>query len=110
MKLTKNTLYQLIREELEKRVASEPIPVEDFTWNGEELKLHSAKGEDHWSTVRTPEAFEEWKTTVLSHGDGSEVVLNKYGRWAPAAGPWKEKSDAYSAGKAQTLARWGSSH
>ena len=103
-------LHQLIHEELERKIANKPIPVEELTWTGEELKLHSAKGEDHWSTVRTPEALEAWKATVLSHGPGSTVVLNKHGRWAPAAGPWKEKSDAYRAGKAKTLARWGSSH
>ena len=109
MKLTKTKLHQLIREELENQVANGPIPVEDFTWNGEELNLYSAYGADSWSTVRTPEAFEEWKTTVLSHGEGSRVVLSpKLKRWVPAAGPWKEKSDAYRAVKAQDMARYGS--
>lgn len=108
MKLTKTKLQQLIREELENQVANEPILVKDFTWGGKELKLSSAEGRDSWSRIRTPEAFDAWKATVLSHGEGSAVVLNKYGRWSPAAGPWKEKSDAYSAGKAQDMARYGS--
>ena len=95
MKITKNTLNKLIREELEKLVADEPIPVklEDFTWNGEKLNLWSAHGFDYYSVVETGEGFERWKTVVLSHGEGSTIILDDRGRWVPAAGPWKEKTD-----------------
>ena len=109
MKLTRSKLHQLIHEELERKIANEPIPVKDFEWGGKELKLSSAEGRDSWSPIRTKKAFYAWKATVLSHGKGSEVVLDTHlKRWVPAAGPWKEKSDAYSAGKAQDMAIHGS--
>ena len=113
MKLTKNTLKQLIKEEMENLGAGKAVPVEDLSWGNNErgeMRVSSAAGEDHWTKIKTPEAFEEWKTAVLSHGPGSTTFINKYGRWVPASGPWKEKSDAYTQGKAQALARWGSSH
>jgi hypothetical protein len=113
MKLTKNTLKQLIKEEMENLGAGKAVPVEDLSWGNNErgeMRVNSAAGEDHWTKIRTPEAFEEWKTAVLAHGPGSTTFINKYGRWEPASGPWKEKSDAYRQGKAQTLARWGSAH
>lgn len=51
MKFTRDTLKQLIREELESHGAGKAIPVEDLFWRPEagEMRVKSAKGEDHWT-------------------------------------------------------------
>ena len=87
MDITADQIRQLIREELESHGAGKAVPVEDLIWTPDErgeMRVNSAKGEDHWTKIRTPEAFEEWKAAVLAHGEGSTTFINKYGRWVPA--------------------------
>jgi len=129
MKLTRNTLEQLIKEELEVAVA-DTVYVKDMTFTPNDkgvMNVISAAGEDSWSPLKDKTAFEAWRAAILEldkaeqeerigavpphtiHDPDSSAKLWKKHRWVPAGGPWKWKADAYRKGKAAQLAKWGSS-
>ena len=140
MKLTKNTLHQLIREEINKikeadgpwgppfvephprdavpikdPVETEPeeIPIEDITFNqlrGKQVTMADSGGMGGDSSVlmSSEPRFEEWKSTVLRDYPGSTIIFNRWGRWSPGSGPWKDEATKKQNYKAKQMARWGS--
>ena len=140
MKLTKTTLNQLIREELNKikeadspwgppyvephprdavpiedpvEVEPEKIPIEDITFDqlrGKQVTVAASGGLGGDSSVlmSSEPRFEEWKSTVLRDYPGSTIIFNRWGRWSPGSGPWKDAAVKKRDIKAKELARWGS--
>tara|TARA_Y100000034_G_C6849819_1_gene385411 strand:+ start:469 stop:1374 length:906 start_codon:yes stop_codon:yes gene_type:complete len=115
MKLTRSKLHQLIREELENLTEDEgtpPIPIEDITWKQVKgMPVYTADGGglggDSAVYMTRETQFDEWKSAVLTNFPGSSIYL-RWGSWAPAGGPWKQRSDDKQQLKADDLRKWGS--
>jgi len=140
VKLTKNTLNKLIREELNKikeadspwgppfvephprdavpikdpvEVEPEKIPIEDITFDqlrGKQVTMADSGGPGGDSSVRmsSEPQFDEWRNTVIDKYPKSTIIFNRWGRWSPGSGPWKDTTVEKQNVKAQDLAIYGS--
>lgn len=94
-------------------VEPEKIPIEDITFDqlrGKQVTVAASGGLGGDSSVlmSSEPRFEEWKSTVLRDYPGSTIIFNRWGRWSPGSGPWKDAAVKKQNFKAKELARYGS--
>mgnify|MGYP001434993564 CR=1 FL=1 len=100
-----------IKDPVEKE--PEKIPIKDITFKqlrGKQVTMADSGGLGGDSSVRMDSElqFAKWQKTVIVKYPESTIIFNRWGRWSPGSGPWKEAAVQKRDVKAKELAIWGS--